>query len=190
MGLLPDTWNCGLRMRRECRERFFPSRNFKGNRYLAIPECITARASRTCRDACRDRLPAVAGKTFPAFPAHAQPAIVRIWQEAHALRRQTPIYSWIISRTADLQRTTRSVCMLFVYFNYIIPFVQAGDARRLFMEIAFKYFFMKSICKMIQQNYCFGLFCFVMICRFLLLTHSWLIYNEGMHLLRLVLLCY
>ena len=25
----------------------------------------------TCRDACRDRLQAVAGKTFPAFPAHA-----------------------------------------------------------------------------------------------------------------------
>ena len=23
-------------------------------------------------------------KTFPAFPAHAQPAILRIWQEAHA----------------------------------------------------------------------------------------------------------
>ena len=21
MGLLPDTWNCGLRMRRECQER-------------------------------------------------------------------------------------------------------------------------------------------------------------------------
>ena len=27
------------------------------------------------------------GKTFPAFPAHAQPAILRIWQEAHALTR-------------------------------------------------------------------------------------------------------
>ena len=25
----------------------------------------------------------VAGKTFPAFPAHAQPAILRIWQVAH-----------------------------------------------------------------------------------------------------------
>ena len=25
----------------------------------------------------------VAEKTFPAFPAHAQPAILRIWQEAH-----------------------------------------------------------------------------------------------------------
>ena len=27
----------------------------------------------------------VAGKTFPAFPAHAQPTILRIWQEAHAM---------------------------------------------------------------------------------------------------------
>ena len=30
-----------------------------------------ARAWRTCRDACRDHLPTVAGKTFPAFLAHA-----------------------------------------------------------------------------------------------------------------------
>ena len=52
----------------------FPSAaDFKGNRYLAIPACITARAWRTCRDACRDRLPAVTGKTFPAFPARAHP---------------------------------------------------------------------------------------------------------------------
>ena len=34
-----------------------------------------ARASRTCRDACRDRLPAVTGRTFPAFPAHAHPEL-------------------------------------------------------------------------------------------------------------------
>ena len=33
----------------------------------------------------------MAGKTFPAFPAHAQPAILRICQEAHAL----------LSRAAD-----------------------------------------------------------------------------------------
>ena len=50
---------------------FSPTADFKGNCWLATPACITARASRTCRDACRDRLPAVAGKTFPAFPAHA-----------------------------------------------------------------------------------------------------------------------
>ena len=50
-----------------------PAAEFKGKRELAIPACITARASRTCRDACRDCLPAVAGKTFPAFLAHAHP---------------------------------------------------------------------------------------------------------------------
>ena len=49
MGFLPDTQNCGLRMRRECRERF------PCHRGLAIPTCITASAWRTCRDACRDR---------------------------------------------------------------------------------------------------------------------------------------
>ena len=37
-------------MRRECRERF------PRHRGLAIPTCITARAWRTCRGACRDRL--------------------------------------------------------------------------------------------------------------------------------------
>ena len=49
MGLLPDTKKMRVRMRRECRERF-PRR-----RGQAIPTCITARAWRTCRDACRDR---------------------------------------------------------------------------------------------------------------------------------------
>ena len=34
----------------------------KGNRQLAIPACITARVSHTCRDACRDRLPRWRGK--------------------------------------------------------------------------------------------------------------------------------
>ena len=51
--------------------KFFPAAVFKGNRKSAIRACITARAWRTCRDACRDRLPSVTGKTFPAFPAHA-----------------------------------------------------------------------------------------------------------------------
>ena len=62
----------------------FPATDFKGKRQLAIPACITARALRTCHDACRDRYLAVAGKTFPAFPAHAQPALLLIWQEAHS----------------------------------------------------------------------------------------------------------
>ena len=61
----------------------FPATDFKAKCKLAIPACIMARASRTCRDACRDLWSAMAGKTFPAFPGHAQPAILRIWQEAH-----------------------------------------------------------------------------------------------------------
>ena len=40
MGLLPDTENCEVRMRRECRERF------PRHRSLAIPTCITASAWR------------------------------------------------------------------------------------------------------------------------------------------------
>ena len=43
---------------------FSPAADFKGNRKLAI---------QACRDAGRDRLPAVTGKTFPAIPAHAHP---------------------------------------------------------------------------------------------------------------------
>ena len=50
----------------------FPAAEFNGNRELAIPACITARASRACRDAW-DCFATVAGKTFPAFPAHAHP---------------------------------------------------------------------------------------------------------------------
>ena len=42
--LLQDTQNFGLRMRRECRERF-PRYRLQRNRGLAIPACITARAS-------------------------------------------------------------------------------------------------------------------------------------------------
>ena len=33
----------------------FPATDFNGNGYLAIPACVTARASYTCRDACWDR---------------------------------------------------------------------------------------------------------------------------------------
>ena len=62
---------------------FSPPYGLKGHHWLAIPVCITSRTPRTCRNACRDRQPAVAGKTIPAFPAYARPVILRIWQEAH-----------------------------------------------------------------------------------------------------------
>ena len=67
MSLLPDTQNCGLRMRWEYRERF------SHHRWLAILTCIMERASRTCRDACRYRYLAVSfevggGENVPAIP--------------------------------------------------------------------------------------------------------------------------
>ena len=67
MDLLSDTENCGLCMRRECQERF------PRHRWLAIPTCITARASRTCRDECRDRQLAFSftvgdGESVPGIP--------------------------------------------------------------------------------------------------------------------------
>ena len=52
----------------------FPATDFNGNRQLAILACITART--------------MAGKTFPVFPAHTQPVILRIWQEAHCCNQK------------------------------------------------------------------------------------------------------
>ena len=39
----------------------------------------------------------VVGKTFPAFRAHAQLAILRIWYEAHAL------YAWLVTKSLELE---------------------------------------------------------------------------------------
>ena len=59
---------------------------------LAIPTWHASRHARHTRAVMHAgianyRLPlkSVAAKTFPAFPAHAQPAILRIWQEAHGI---------------------------------------------------------------------------------------------------------
>ena len=49
MGLLPDMLNCGWACAGNA------GNVFPRNHGLAIPTCIKARASRTCRDACRDR---------------------------------------------------------------------------------------------------------------------------------------
>ena len=44
------------------------------------------------------------GETFPAFPAHAQPAIVRIWKEAHGMT-SPPCVSWVIDSSANILHT-------------------------------------------------------------------------------------
>ena len=85
MGLLPDTQNCGLRMRREYRERLSrhwlqrkPSVSDPGLHHgtcvMHVPWCMPGSLTHG------------GGEMFPAFPAHAQPAVLRIWQEEHTQR--------------------------------------------------------------------------------------------------------
>ena len=54
-------------MHREFREGF-PRHRLQRNRLLAIPACITTRASRTCRDACRDRKTRDGRENVPGIP--------------------------------------------------------------------------------------------------------------------------
>ena len=75
--LLSDTYNCGLSMLRECRERF--SCNWLQPKLLVNDPSIHHGVCVTHVSGCMS-----GSLTFPAFPAHAQPAILRIWQEAHA----------------------------------------------------------------------------------------------------------
>ena len=75
---------CGLRMPRGYRDRFpghRPQRTplvsdpgmHHGTCVTHVPWCMSG--SLTCGG----------GENFPAFPAHAQPAILRIWPETHGL---------------------------------------------------------------------------------------------------------
>ena len=73
-------------MRRECRERFPPPPRFSdpdmhpGTCVTHVPWCMSGSLTSSFLKK------SVAGKTFPAFPAHAQSAILRIWQEAHGFK--------------------------------------------------------------------------------------------------------
>ena len=65
----------GFRMRREWRVLFSPLRTWQ--------ETASWRASRHVCHARAMTLTRARGKTFPAFPAQAQPAFLCIWQETH-----------------------------------------------------------------------------------------------------------
>ena len=83
--LLHPAWaSCQIRKIVDCACAGNDGNVFLATCGLAIPTCITARVWRTCRDECRFPLKSAARKTFPAFPAHALSAILRIWWEAHA----------------------------------------------------------------------------------------------------------
>ena len=100
IGLLPDTWNNLLRMRRECRE-CFPRHRLPREPLVSDPDCITALASRTCRDACRYPQHAVAGKTSHAFLMHAQPVRGPLRQIGAVVLLYFPHPDWTVDQTVD-----------------------------------------------------------------------------------------
>ena len=69
MGLFPDTSNCGFRMRRECREPF-PRHRIQKKQPVSDP--------------CMHHVmhAGIVNQRWKTFPAHAQPAILSIWQES------------------------------------------------------------------------------------------------------------
>ena len=77
-GILPDTQNWGLRMRRECRERF-PRHRLQRKPLVIDPGMHHGTFAMDAPWCMSGSLTRGGGKTFPAFPAHGQPAILRIW---------------------------------------------------------------------------------------------------------------
>ena len=78
MGLLSDTQNCGLRMRPECRERI-PHHRLQRKLIVSDPgmhhgTCVTHVSWCMSGSLIRG-----GGENVPGIPAHAQPAVLRIW---------------------------------------------------------------------------------------------------------------
>ena len=96
---------------------FFPAADFKGNRKLAIPACISARASRTCRDSCRDRLPAVAGKTFPAFPGHATRNFTYLVRSPWSDRQKIHPRTWMRHGHGNMSFQTQTFNVILIPIN-------------------------------------------------------------------------
>ena len=116
MSLLPDIWNCGLRMPRECRERF-PRHRLQGKPLVSDPGMYYVTACVTRVPLCMSgSLTRGGGKTFPSFPAHAQPAILLIWEEAHVcnvfwcdLRKLQKFYLWSLAELKSIHHDVRWV---------------------------------------------------------------------------------
>ena len=64
----------------------FPATDFKRKTLVSDPNMHHGTCDTHVLWCMSGSLTTVAGKTFPAFLGHAQPAILRIWQEAHWMR--------------------------------------------------------------------------------------------------------
>ena len=106
MGILPDTYNRGLRMRRECRERLPPPPTLK-----ETASYRSRHASRHVRYAIAVMHAGIANPrrrgNVPGIPDAYASSYLRIWQEAH----------WSVTRDRGLPNQLCSVVVLFIYHN-------------------------------------------------------------------------
>ena len=107
-----------LRMRRESRKRF-PAAEFRGNRKLAIPACLTARASRTCRDRSRHSR----RKHNPQFCVPGKMPIdryisTRLRIRPYCLYMTKSIGSWVFSFDAvDMRKMKPLYYLIFLFVS-------------------------------------------------------------------------
>ena len=117
-------------MRQECRERFSRHRFKKclGNDSgMYHGTCVTHLPSYMSRSLTRG-----GGENVPAFPAHAQPGILCIWQQAHGrvVRDTVILYRFIMA--VDSIRMTSTT--FFIYGSIILQTHKIGTATGLLRE--------------------------------------------------------
>ena len=80
-GLLPDTQNCGLRMHRECRERF-PRHRLQRKSVVSDPNIHRGTCFTHVSWCMSESLTSSGGEKVSGIPGACATHILRIWQEA------------------------------------------------------------------------------------------------------------
>ena len=105
MDLLPDTYNCALRMRHECRERFSRHRLQRGP--LVTDSGVHHGTSDTHVPWCMSgSLTHDDGENVPCIPGACTTTILRIWQEAHT------VYMGGFGHASDTDGIATSLCFV------------------------------------------------------------------------------
>ena len=82
MGLLPDTWTCGLRIHRECRERF-PRHRLQRKLLVSNPGMQNGTCVAHVPRCMSGSLTHGGGVNVPYIPGACATRNLHIWQEAH-----------------------------------------------------------------------------------------------------------
>ena len=134
MGLLPDTQNCGLRIRRECREHF-PRYQRQMKPPVSDPDMHHGTCVTHVLWGISGSLTRCGGENVPDIPGACATHIFRIWQEAHKWCMQWCFflsYLWIISTN----RVLTSCDMLSVIPNNCFTLIMRIEWKSIMHMIA------------------------------------------------------